>query len=230
MRIRQRILCLLLGLLFIKTGCAKRAYISYDDIKPNALVQIKTLSGEACDGEIQEKNTNYLLLKMSQHDHQLTKIKRDEIASIRGRDFEYDGMGNIISEWEIQAHKNNKNLLLYTIGGAGLSFGASFFIGSLIHRGMDNSANRNTILWGTSAAGTTIGTLLFARTGANRDRHLAVEEIREARFNAAKNQFDDRKKKHDLVRQQIEKEKAAREKQEQELRLLQEKVKNKKQN
>lgn len=229
MRIRQRILYLLLVFLFITISCAKRAFIGYDDVKPNALVKIKTLSGQACDGEIQEKNTNYLLLKTSQHDNQFTKIKREDIASITGGEFIHDGVGNIISEWEIQEQKKDKNLLLYTIGGAGLSFGASFFIGSLIHRGLDDAENGNKILWGTTAAGTAAGTYLFAKTGKKRDRYLAIEKIREERFNAAQNQFENRKKKHDLVQQQLEKEKAAREKQEQELKLLQEKVKNKKQ-
>lgn len=228
MGIRHLILYFLLGSLLIAVGCAKRIAISYDEIKPNALVKIQTFSGQICNGVIQEKKIDHLLLKMSQHDNQLTKIKRDEIASISGREFVYDGLGEIISEWEIRETRNNKNLLLYTIGGAGLSFGTSFFIGSLIHRTMDDSEQGRKMLWGTTAMGTAAGTYLFARTGKKRDRILAIEKIREERFKAARNQVDDQKKKHDSIQQQLEKEKAEREKQEQELKLLKEQVKKKK--
>jgi len=228
MGIRHLILYLSFGSLLISVGCSKRIFISYDAIKPNAWVKIETVSGQTCDGVIQEKKFDHLLLKINRHASQLTKINREDIASISGREFVYDGLGAIISEWEIEKNKNNKNLLLYTIGGAGLSFGASFFIGSLIHRNVADTEQGSKILWGTTAAGMAAGTYLFAKTGKKRDRWLAIEKIREERFNAAKNQFDDRKKKHDLVQQQLEKEKADREKQEQELKLLQEKVKNNK--
>jgi hypothetical protein len=225
---RHLILYFLLVSLLITFGCAKRIAISYDEIKPNALVKIQTLSGQTCNGVIQEKKVDHLLLKMNQHDNHLTKIKRDEIASITGREFVYDGLGDVISEWDIQATKNNKNLLLYTIGGAGLSFGMSFFIGSLIHRNMDDTKKGSQMLWGTTAVGTAVGTYLFARTGNKRDRYLAIEKIREERFEAARNQVKDQKKKHDSIQQQLEKEKAEREKQEQELQLLKEQVKKKK--
>ncbi len=230
MRSRHQILYLLLVFLFLSIGCAKRISINYDEIKPNALVKIRTLSGQTFDGEIQGKNIDYLLLKMSQNDNRLKKIKRKEIAAISGREFVYDGVGEIISEWEIQEQKNNKNLLLYTIGGAGLSFGASFFIGSLIQRSLDDdSKNSNQVLWGTTALGTAVGSFLFVKTGKNRDRNLAIEKIREEHFNAAKKKYNDQKKKHDLVQKELEKEKAEQEKQAEELKLLQDKVKNKKQ-
>lgn len=228
MGIRHLILCFFLGSLLITIGCAKRMLINYDEIQPNALVKIHTYSGQTCNGVIQEKKIDHLLLKMSQHDNQPIRIKREEIASITGSEFVYDGMGEIISEWEIQKNQKSKNFLLYTIGGAGLSFGASFFIGSLIHRNIDDAENGSKILWGTTALGTTVGTYLFARTGKKRDRYLAIEQIRELRFKAARNQFDNQKKKRDSIQQQLEKEKSERTKQEQELKLLQEEVKNKK--
>jgi hypothetical protein len=228
MGIRHLILYFLFGSLLIAVGCAKRIPISYDEIKPNALVKIQTFSGQTCNGVIQEKKIDHLLLKMSKHDNQLTKIRRDEIASISGCEFVYDGLGEIISEWEIQETKNNKNLLLYTIGGAGLSFGTSFFIGSLIHRNMDDTEKGSKMLWGTTAVGTAAGTYLFARTGKKRDRALAIEKIREDRFKTARKQVEVQQKKHDSIQQQLEKEKAEREKQEKELKHLQEQIKKKK--
>ena len=228
MRSKHLILYFLVGSLVTIFSCAKRIPISYEKVKPNALVKIQTFSGQTCDGLIQEKEIDHLLLKVNQHDNQLTTIKREDIAKITGREFVYDGIGEIISEWEIQESKKNKNFLLYTIGGTGLCFGASFFIGSLIHRKLDDNENGGKILWGTTALGTAVGTYFFAMTGRKRDRYLAIEQIREQRFETARNQIENQKKKRNSIQQQLEQEKARREKQEQELRLLQQKVKNKK--
>ncbi len=225
---RHRILYFLVGSLLIIFGCAKRIPISYDEVKPNALVKIQTFSGQTCNGVVQEKKGDHLLLKVNRYDNHLTAIKRKEIASITGREFVYDGIGEIVSEWEIEENQKNKNFILYSIGGAGLSFGASFFIGSLIHRNLDDTENSGKILWGTTALGTAAGTYLFARTGKKRDRYTAIDQIREQRFQAARNQFEDQKKKRNSIQEELEKEKAVREKQERELRLLKEKVKNKK--
>ncbi len=226
---RHLILYFLLSSLLIAIGCAKRIPISYDQARPNALVKIQTVTGQTCNGVIQEKKTEYLLLKENRYENHLTKINRGAIASITGRKFVYDGQGEIISEWEIQDHQRNKNLLLYTMGGAGLSFGASFFIGSLIHRGLDNNEeNSNKILWGTTALGAAVGTYLFAKTGKKRDRVTAIENIREQRFEIVKKQYENERSKYQSVQEQLEKEKAERTRQEEELKLLKEKVKNKK--
>lgn len=225
---RHQILYFLLSSLLFASGCAKRIPISYDQTQPNALVNIQTVSGQTCNGVIQEKTDDFLLLKENKYENHLTKINRGEIASITSREFVSDGQGEIISEWDIQEHQRNKNLLLYTIGGAGLSFGASFFIGSLIHRGLDNEENGNKILWGTTALGTAAGTCLFAKTGKKRDRFTAIENIREQRFEIAKTRYENEKSKHQSVQEQLEKEKAERARQEKELKLLKEKVKNKK--
>jgi len=225
---RHLILYFLVSTLMISSGCAKRISISYDEIKPNALVKIHTYSGQSCKGVIQEKKIDHLLLKIDRNDNHLTTIKREEIVNITGREFVYDGLGEVISEWEIQENQKNKNCLLYTIGGVGLSFGASFFVGSLIHRNLDDAENGGKVLWGTAALGTAAGTYLFAKTGKKRDRNFAIEQIREERFKAAQNQIDDRKKRRDSIQQQLEKEKAEQEKQQQELKLLQEKIQTKK--
>lgn len=228
MRIRQLILYLLVISLITTVGCAKRITINYDEAQPNALVKIKTFSGQTCHGVIQEKKTDFLLLKANRLDNHLTKIKREEIASITGHDFVFDGQGEIISEWEIQENQKSKNFFLYTIGGAGLSFGASFFIGSLIHRSIDDTERGNKLLWGTTALGTSAFTYLFAKNGKKRDRLFAIENIREQRFKSTKEQFEDQKKKRDAIRQQLEKEKAEQAKQQQELKQLQEKIKEEK--
>jgi len=222
---RHLILCVLITILIIASGCAKRIPISYDQAKPNALVKIQKFSGQSCSGVIQKKEVDYLVLKESKYDNHPTKINRNEIASISGRDFVYDGTGEIISEWEIEENRENNNLLLYTIGGVGLSFGASFFIGSLINRNADDVDEGKQLMWGTTVVGTATGTYLFAKAGRKRDRLLAIEELREQRFKLAKERYDSQKMKSDSIRKELEKEKAERAKQQEELKRLKEKAK-----
>ena len=219
---RHLILCVLLISLVIASGCAKRIPINYDQVQPNALVKIQTFSGQSCSGVIQKKEADFLLLKENKYSDHSTKINRGSIASISGRDFVYDGSGDIISEWEIKENRENKNLLLYTIGGAGLSFGASFFIGSLLHRNSDDIDEGNRLMWGTAALGTVTGTYLFAKAGRRRDRLVSIEKIREQRFRLAKEKYNSQKKKSDLIRIELEKEKAEQAKQQEELQRLKE--------
>ncbi len=225
MEARHLILCFLLSSLLITVGCAKRIPISYDQAQPNALVKIQTYSGQIIHGAIQKKQTDYLLIKENKFQNQLTRIKREDIASISSREFVYDGQGEIISEWEIQEKQRNKNLLLYSVGGAGLCFGTSFFIGSLIHRNLDDSDQGRNIMWATTALGTAAGTYLFAKSGRKRDRILAIEEIREQRFKFAKDHFEAQKQKHKSIQHELEKEKAEQAKRREELKQLQEKIK-----
>jgi hypothetical protein len=228
MRDRQLILCLIIGVLFITTGCAKRALLSYDQAPPLALVKIGTVSGQTFNGTIEEKNSASLFLRTRKNNRSLTRISRDEIVWISGREFVYDGAGKIIPESEIQEQKKNNNFLIYTIGGAGLSFGASFFIGSLIHRGMDDEENGRTVMWSTTAVGATVGTLLFAKSGKNRDRSLAIEAIRDQRFNQVKNQFESQKKKRSDIKSALEQEKSDHAKKQAELERLKEELEKKK--
>lgn len=228
MRDRQLILCLIIGVLFMTTGCAKRALLSYDQAPPMASVEIGTVSGHKFEGTIEEKNSVSLFLRTKKNNRSLTRISRDEIVWISGREFVYDGAGKIIPEAEIQDQKNNNNFLIYTIGGAGLSFGASFFIGSLIHRGMDDEKNGGTVMWSTTALGTTVGTLLFAKSGKNRDRSIAIEAIREQRFSQVKSQFESQKKKRSDIKNALEQEKSDHAKKQAELERLKEELEKKK--
>lgn len=231
MRDRQLILCVIIGMLFITTGCAKRAILSYDQAPPMALVEIGTVSGHTFNGTIEEKNSESLFLRTKKNNRSLTRINRDEIIWISGKAFVYDGAGKIIPESEIQAQKKNNNFLIYTIGGAGLSFGASFFIGSLIHRGMDDEENGRKVMWTTTALGSAVGTLLFVKSGKNRDRNIAIESIREQRFNRIKDQFESQKKKRSDIKNELEKEKSDHAKKQAELeRLKKELEKEKKKN
>lgn len=224
MRDRQLILCLVIGFLLTSMGCAKRVILNYDQTPPMATVEIGTVSGNTFSGTIEEKNSDALFLRTKKNSRSLVRINRDEILWITGNDFVYDGAGKIIPEWEIQDKKKNRNFLIYTIGGAGLSFGASFFIGSLIHRSMNDEKSGRTAMWSTTAVGSAAGTFLFARSGKSRDRSLAIEAIREQRFNLVKEQFENQKKKRDNVKDALEKEKSEHAKKQAELERLKKEV------
>jgi len=216
---------LLFVALILVSGCAKRVPISYDQAQPNAVVQITTNSGKVCDGQIDKISPTHLVLRTDKYSNSHITLNRNEISTISGRDFVYDGQGEIISEWEIQSKKKNRNVYFYTLGGAGLSFGASFFIGSMIHRGMDDSDAGQTVQLTTTGAGTVLGTLLFARSGARRDRIAAIEDIRDERYNLALDKMNAEKEKRQKVQQELSKLKSDRDKQNKEIEQLQEQVK-----
>ena len=83
-----------------------------------------------------------------------------------------DDRGQAVTQQEVAAKKTNKNFWLYTFGGGALSFGASFFLGSMVERNAE-SENR-TALWAITGVGTVVGTALFAHTGRVRDFNQAV--------------------------------------------------------
>ncbi|MFQ5631332.1 MAG: hypothetical protein ACE5I1_21375 [bacterium] len=139
-----------------------------------------------------------------------------------------DDSGQPIPPKAIQAKKSNSNFVLYAIGGGALSFGASFFLGSLVDRAADNE--NNTALWLTAGIGTAIGIAYFAHAGKTRDHNLAVLAAREDRKTNIAQKLTTEKEK----RQKIEEEKRQllmeREKQEAERKKILEKLKKKKKN
>lgn len=108
-----------------------------------------------------------------------------------------------ITPAEVAAKKTNKNFALYTIGGGALSFGASFFIGSMIHRST-NSDDR-TALWAVTGAGTVIGTALFAHNGKVRDFNQAVEAVKDSRQEGIHENITKEKQKQDTLAEERKK-------------------------
>lgn len=214
-----------LVLMFVYVGCSKRYVVNYDMVKNNSLVNIKTNSGASYEGIVKLKKPSFIVLNTNRNSTNAQKIERTSIDYIKTAPPVFDYQKDVISEWEIDNQKGTKNTWLYTIGGAGLSFGASFFAGSLVHRGMDTSENKDEALWGITGTGTLIGTALFMNTGRKRDREAAIMEIRDKRYDLAKKEIDQKKKKHDEIHQELEREKEERAKQESEMKRLMERIK-----
>ncbi|MFQ5636469.1 MAG: hypothetical protein ACE5IR_00560 [bacterium] len=139
----------------------------------------------------------------------------------------YDEARKPISEREIKHYKKSTNTMLYALGGGSLSFGAGFFIGTLVDRAIDEDSN-SAALWGTAATGAIIGTVLFARQGSIKDRNEAIEEIKEKRKKAAAEKLTKVKTKRQQILDERKRVEAIRKKQEAEKKKLEDKIKKKK--
>lgn len=139
----------------------------------------------------------------------------------------YDEARKPITDREIKQNKTSKNLLIYALGGGSLSFGASFFIGTLIDRGVSDDRN-NAALWGTTAAGTVLGTFIFAKQGNTKDRNDAIEMAREIRKKNASKKLTEVKSKRKKLDKELQSLEALRRQQEAERKALEEQIKKKK--
>lgn len=108
-----------------------------------------------------------------------------------------DEKGQALSANEVAQKKTKKNFALYTIGGGALSFGASFFLGSMVHRST-NSDDR-TALWAITGAGTVIGTVLFAHNGNVRDFNHAVEIVKDSRQQGIEQDIEKEREKQETL-------------------------------
>lgn len=139
----------------------------------------------------------------------------------------YDEARKPITEVEIREHQTNKNFVLYSLAGGTLSFGASFFLGTLIDRSVDDSDN-DVALWVTTGAGTLMGTFVFAKQGKNRDRNIAIEMIKEERKKEAAQKLTKEKTKRQKIEEEINTLEKLRQQQEAEKKRLLEEIKKRK--
>ncbi len=216
---------LIITLLLLPYGCAKHMPINYNQVDKNMLVQITTQSGDSFKGIVKAKQPAVLIVQTTRDENSLRQVAAGDIARMTSTPPVYDYQKNVISEWEIRDHQRSANTWLYSLGGAGLSFGASFFIGSLLHRGMSDNDARYEILWSTTAVGTTLGTWLFARAGKAKDRNVAITQIQDRRYEIAQKQIEIEKAKHNQIQSEIDKMKADHDKQEEELKRLKDRIK-----
>jgi small nuclear ribonucleoprotein (snRNP)-like protein len=160
-------------------GCAHYSPIEYREIEKTNRVAIVLQSGATVRGTVQRVEPHQVLLVTDSRE--TVQIQKSSIRGIRRKSPVRDDFGQGISEEEIHSVKTSRNTAVYGIGGGLLSFGASFFAGSLLGHASESGG---TVLVATAASGTLIGTVLFVRTGRNQDRKTAIEEIREIRRTA----------------------------------------------
>ncbi len=141
----------------------------------------------------------------------------------------YDEARRPISQAEIKRYKTNKYFTLYLLGGTAVSFGAGFFLGTVIDRSLDEEKN-NAALWGTTAAGTVLGAVVFGIQGRNRDYNEAVEKVRERRKQKAAEELTRLKQKRQQIEAEKRRQEALRRQLEAEKKALEQKAKKKKNN
>lgn len=132
-----------------------------------------------------------------------------------------DEVGKPVSKEEISQKRTNKNFWLFTVGGGALSFGASFFAGALIDRDANSD---HTKLWAITAAGTVLGTVLFAHNGRVRDFNMAVEAVKDTRKASASNDISREQDRQKQLADEKEKLEEERKKQEMERERLMEEI------
>ena len=136
-----------------------------------------------------------------------------------------DDRGKPISAKEMGAYKSNKNFWVYTLGGGALSFGISFFAGSMLHRA--SSSEDRTALWAVTGAGTAAGMIYFAHLGKVQDHNKAVEMVKGMREAEVNEQIAVEKKKQGNIGSEQRKLQEERKRQEREKEELLKRIKKK---
>ncbi len=171
MHVLRRIVILISLVLFL-FSCTSYRMTSYEQVEATNYLEITKFSGEKITGTVIDAKPHQIIILLD--DESRRAVTRSSIRSIKQKEPVYDEFGRGISEPEIAAIKTRKNRTVYGIGGGILSFGASFFLGSLF--GEDG----NTVAV-TTAAGGVLGTYLFIHAGSRKDRKDAITKIRDLR-------------------------------------------------
>lgn len=177
MRLKKRLWIIVF---FIFQGCSQFSYVPFDQVEPTNTVRIKLQTGRKIEGTVIKKEPYHLEVK-TQADRD-TLIPKVAIRSLSRKPPVYDDFGNGISEAEIRLHSSKRNTFIYGMGGGLLSFGISFFIGSLIGQSIEDGSR---IFAMTTVGGTGLGTWLFVHAGKKKDRNEAIQTIRLQRKNQA---------------------------------------------
>ncbi|MBN1780482.1 hypothetical protein JW948_05100 [bacterium] len=202
---------MIIPLLFLISGCASRASVSYSEVVKNNWVYVTLNTGEKIEGTVQRAEPHLLTIHSRGRN---VSVEASRIHSIERIPPMYDDFGNAISEEEIADNKTNKNKKIYGIGGGILSFGISFFTGSMLAQSADDGG---TILAATTGVGTILGTVFFIHAGGKQDRKEAVQRIREKRkstqirrptqkptLDELRREMNEEKKKQEELRKQRE--------------------------
>jgi hypothetical protein len=152
--------------------------IRFEQAEKTNFVTARLATGKTVRGSVVKADP--FQLSLLQKDGHTVTVQRDAVLLLSRKPPVTDEFGKGISEEEIVRAGKNKNAVVYGLGGGTLSFGFSFFAGSLIGR---SSRNGTALLAGTAAAGTAAGTLLFLRAGKAHDRKESIASIRLERRN-----------------------------------------------
>jgi hypothetical protein len=212
---------LFLASIFFVIGCSQHVQFNVDELVPEQNITVAMSSGQKLSGTVSAIQDESLVIVDNKG--QAWQAPKNKIQSIFGPKPVVDFNGKIINEKEIEQAKGNRNFWLFTLSGGALSLGTSFFLSSMASRATADDAH-NTIVYSGTAAGTLIGTWLFARAGKKRDYHQAAAAIRAKRGGSPAQTLETEKAKQQRIRKEMEELQKEREAQEAELKRLREKI------
>jgi len=212
---------LFLTSIFFVIGCSQHVQFNVDELVPEQDITLAMSSGQKLSGTVSEIQGEALVIVDDKG--QAWQAPKNKIESISGPETVVDLDGKIINEKDIKQAKGNKNFWLFTLSGGALSLGTSFFLSSMASRAADEDAH-DTIVNSGTAAGTLIGTWLFARAGKKRDYDQAVATIRVKRGASPAQNIETEKAKQKRIQKEMNELQKQREAQEAELKRLREKM------
>jgi hypothetical protein len=176
-------------------GCSQFSVIRYDQAEKTNYVRARLRTGKTVEGSVVKTDPYHL--SVLRKDDQVLTFQRDDILTISRKPPVVDDFGRSISEEEISQASKKTNAVIYGIGGGALSFGFSFFAGSMLGRASENGS---AVLAGTALAGSAAGTVLFIRAGKARDRRDAIASIKADRRNLEAKPGEPKKNPEDIQR------------------------------
>jgi len=203
-------------------GCAHWTPVKLEEVRPKETVQLSMRSGAKVTGEVVITDASHLVLQEAAG--RTYRIRAEDISSIKKKPGAYDGAGMPISEREIAASKGHRQLFLYTLGGTALSFGMSFYLGSMGQRALQEDQTDKTVTIATTAVGTTLGTIYFALKGDKKDRQHAIQQITEERHRASEEELKAEKAKKAQIEAELERLRREQQAQEREIETLRKQI------
>ena len=170
----------LAGVLLI--NCSSRQIpLEIESIRKNQLVTITTSNGQSFSGEVAGQNKTAFIVAHSNSDREFAVIDKANIQHITGPEPIIDARGELVTEQEIDATKDQVNFTTHIVLGGLFSLGASLFASSLVSNEFPEKEQNAFVITGTTL-GTITGTVLFGQSGARKDRQMAIENIITERF------------------------------------------------
>jgi hypothetical protein len=165
--------------LLLWSGCSQYTAVEYREVDSTNYVKITRETGSSIEGTVIKPEPHQIVLL--DRNRQTVAVSKSTIKTIKRKQPVQDDFGRGISEEEIRRHQTRRDRTLYGIGGGMLSFGISFFIGSMIGNTSDQGAS---VMVSTAAGGTLLGTAWFLHAGKNKDRETAIRRIHAERQSA----------------------------------------------
>jgi hypothetical protein len=210
--------------IILQFGCAKRSMVPFNELPVPSEIELSTTDGQKIKAIARQKSSNTLFIQR-QKMSEVEEIEKSQIQTIHYYPPQYDESGGLITKEEIAREKNNKNAVIYTIGGGALSFGASLFISSLAYRGSDDDFK---VVNPISIGGGILGTGLLFWQGGKRDNMLALERIKDQRQFMAEDELEEKRAEREKLQKQLDELKKEKARVEEEKKKIQEKLKKKK--